>query len=150
MSLAPTSSPTISVRLGAMAIIRFLRYSYSSLRYSDISTTWEVSDVQHSQSLTLLLLSLTHSTLLTHLLTKVDNIQNIFFRDLTAQEKCKLSKSLSSPPSPFHFTPSPSLPLSRTSVPMEISAASLTSSSTSSGSTEERSAAAIPERTPAK
>ena len=40
---APTSSPTSTVRLGAMAFMRFFRYSNSCARYSVSLTTWVAS-----------------------------------------------------------------------------------------------------------
>mmetsp|Transcript_167685 Transcript_167685/g.407580 ORF Transcript_167685/g.407580 Transcript_167685/m.407580 type:complete len:220 (+) Transcript_167685:589-1248(+) len=43
MSRAPTSSPTSTVRLGAIAFMRFFRYSFSWARYSVSLTTWVAS-----------------------------------------------------------------------------------------------------------
>lgn len=40
ISLAPTSSPTRAVRLGAIAIMRFRRYSESWERYDEMEMTW--------------------------------------------------------------------------------------------------------------
>ena len=39
MSRAPTSSPTMAVRFGAIAIMRLRRYSDSCARYSEIEMT---------------------------------------------------------------------------------------------------------------
>lgn len=41
---APTSSPTSTVRLGAMAFMRLRRYSASCVRYAEIEMTWSHSE----------------------------------------------------------------------------------------------------------
>lgn len=43
MRRAPTSSPTMTDRLGATAFMRFCRYSHSVARYSDREMTWSHS-----------------------------------------------------------------------------------------------------------
>mmetsp|Transcript_47520 Transcript_47520/g.117684 ORF Transcript_47520/g.117684 Transcript_47520/m.117684 type:complete len:207 (-) Transcript_47520:577-1197(-) len=54
MRRAPTSSPTITDKLGAIACIRFLRYSHSCVRYSlnSITCVQSISTFSMSSSLT--------------------------------------------------------------------------------------------------
>mmetsp|Transcript_56389 Transcript_56389/g.114898 ORF Transcript_56389/g.114898 Transcript_56389/m.114898 type:complete len:228 (+) Transcript_56389:1230-1913(+) len=54
MRRAPTSSPTITVRFGAMAFMRCWRYSNSLARYSDRLITWSASWLMFSRSTSLM------------------------------------------------------------------------------------------------
>ena len=50
ISRAPTRSPTRAVRLGAIAFMRFRRYSASCVRYEEMEMTWSHSEFMCAMS----------------------------------------------------------------------------------------------------
>jgi hypothetical protein len=50
INLAPTRSPTKAVRFGAIAFIRFRRYSASWVRYTVMEMTWSHSECMCAMS----------------------------------------------------------------------------------------------------